>query len=94
MKIVRKILVYPPLVVKTTKLAVQTCMNTDVKASHLLIYKGKVFIGSFGCRNDWLAVHFNCQKRRGSGFPPPEPCGHKITACRIRLACKAANSIL
>ena len=59
-----------PLVVKTTNLETQTRMNTEVKASHLLIYKGKVFIGSFGCRNDCMAVHFNCQKRRNSGFPP------------------------
>ena len=57
------------LVVKTTNLATQTRMNIEVKASYLLIYKGKVFIGSFGCRNDCLAVHSNCQKRRGSGFP-------------------------
>ena len=59
-----------PLVVKTTNLATQTPMNTDVKASHLLIYKGKVLIGSFGCRNDCLSVHFKRQKRRDSGFPP------------------------
>jgi len=72
-----------PLVVKTTNLKVQTRMDSEVKASHLLIYKGKVFIGSFGCRNDWLAVHFNCQKMRGSGFPPPEPYGHKNAACRV-----------
>ena len=36
-----------PLVVKTTNLKAQTSMNSEVKASHLLIYKGKVFIGSF-----------------------------------------------
>ena len=71
-----------PLVVKTTNLKAQTRMNTEVKAPHLLIYKGKVFIGSFGCRYYCLAVHFNCQKRRDSEFPPPEPCKHKNTACR------------
>ena len=43
-----------------------------LKATEFLIYKGKVFIGSFGCRNDCLAVHFNCQKRHNSGVPPPE----------------------
>ena len=41
-----------------------------LKATEFLIYKGKVFIGSFGCRNDCLAVHFNCRKRRNAGFPP------------------------
>ena len=59
-----------PLVVKTTNLKAQTRMNSEVKASHLLIYKGKVLIGSFGCRNDCLIVHFNCRKRRNTGFPP------------------------
>ena len=46
-------------------------MDSEVKASHLLIYKGKVLIGSLGCRNDCMAVHFKRQKRHGSGFPPP-----------------------
>ena len=59
-----------PLVVKTTNLATRTRMNSWVKAPHLLKYKGKVFIGSFGCRNDCTAVHFKRQKRRDSGFPP------------------------
>ena len=59
-----------PLVVKTTNLISQTCMNTGFKRPYLLIYKGKVFIGSFGCRNDCLAVHFNCRKRRNAGVPP------------------------
>ena len=43
-----------------------------LKATEFLIYKGKVFIGSFGCRNDCLTVHFNCRKRRNAGFPPVE----------------------
>ena len=57
------------LVVKTTNLESRTCMNTGLKRLHLLIYKGKVFIGSFGCRNDCQTVHFNCRKRRDSGVP-------------------------
>jgi len=67
-----------PLVVKTTNLKAQTRMNSEVKASHLLIYKGKVLIGSFGCRNDCTAARFNRQKRRGSGFPPLEAVWTKI----------------
>ena len=78
-----------PLVVKTTNLVTQTRMNSEVKASYLLIYKGKVFIGSFGCRNDCLSVHFNCQKRRDSGFPPLESCKHENTACRVFLCLQA-----
>ena len=39
-------------------------------ASSLNIYKGKIFIGSFGCRNDCLAVHFICHKRRDFEVPP------------------------
>ena len=77
-----------PLVVKTTNLKAQTRINSEVKASHLLIYKGKVFIGSFGYRNDCTTVHFNCQKRRDSGFPPLEQCKHKNTACRVWWACR------
>ena len=57
------------LVVKTTKLESRTCMDTGFDRLHLSIYKGKVFIGSFGCRNDCMAVHFNCQKRRNAGVP-------------------------
>ena len=53
-------------------------MDSEVKASYLLIYKGKVFIGSFGCRNDCTAVHFKRQKRRDSGFPPLEAVWTKI----------------
>jgi hypothetical protein len=48
-------------------------MDTRVTQRHLLIYKGKFFIGSFGCRNDCLAVHFICHKRRDSGVHPPNP---------------------
>ena len=59
------------LVVKTTNLESRTCMDTGFDRLHLLIYKGKVFIGSFGCRNDCLTVHFNCRKRRNAGFSPP-----------------------
>ena len=33
-----------PFVVKTTNLATKSRMNSEVKASHLSIYKGKVFI--------------------------------------------------
>ena len=77
-----------PLVVKTTNLVTQTRMNSEVKASYLLIYKGKVFIGSFGCRNDCLSVHFNCQKRRDSVFPPLESCKHENIACRFFFACR------
>ena len=58
------------LVVKTTNLESRTCMDTGFDRLHLLIYKGKVFIGSFGCRNDCMAVHFNCRKRRNAGVPP------------------------
>ncbi len=58
------------LVVKTTNLAAQTYMDSGFEWHHLLILKGKVFIGSFGCRNDCLTVHFNCRKRRNAGFPP------------------------
>ena len=45
-------------------------MDSEVKAAYLLIYKGGIFIGSYGCKNDWLAVHFNCHKRRGSWLLP------------------------
>ena len=62
----------PPLVAKTTNLISQTCMNTGFKLLYLLIYKGKVFIGSFSCRNDCMAVHFNCRKRRNAGVLPLE----------------------
>ena len=62
------------LVVKTTNLKSRTCMNTGFKLLYLSIYKGKVFIGSFGCRNDCMAVHFNCQNQ-GSSFKWNElPC--------------------
>lgn len=47
-------------------------MNTGFKLLYLLIYKGKVFIGSFNCRNDCMAVHFNCRKRRNAGVLPLE----------------------
>ena len=76
------------LVVKTTNLATRSSMNTGVTRHHLLIYKSKIFIGSYGCRNDCLAVHFICHKRRDLGAPPPEPGRHKIIACRVWLACK------
>ena len=76
-----------PLVVKTTNLVTQTRMNSEVKASYLLIYRGKVFIGSFGCRNDCLAVHFNCRKRRNAGFSHLELKLHSYSICCIIRTC-------
>ena len=75
------------MVVKTTKLISRTCMNTGLKRLHLLIYKGKVFIGSFGCRNDCQTVHFNCRKRRNAGFPPVELKLHSYSICCIIRTC-------
>ena len=68
-------------------------MVTGLKPHHLLIYKGKIFIGSYGCRNDCLAVHFICHKRRDLGVSPPEPGRYKNTACRVWLACRLRGCV-
>ena len=75
------------LVVKTTKLISRTCIDTGFEPPYLLIYRGKVFIGSFGCRNDCLTVHFNCWKRRNAGFSPLELKLHSYSICCIIQIC-------
>ena len=75
------------MVVKTTNLISRTCIDTGFEPPYLLIYRGKVFIESFGCRNDCLTVHFNCRKRRNAGFSPLELKLHSYSICCIIRTC-------